>query len=44
MLTGILFLVLTGIVWVGPGAVISLSAKKNLSLDFILKHAQKDAH
>ena len=35
MLTGILFLVLTGIVWVGPGAVISLSAKKNLSLDFI---------
>lgn len=35
MLTGIVFLMLTGIIWVAPGAVISSSAKKGLSLDFI---------
>ena len=36
MLTGIIFLAITGIIWIGPGAVISNSAKKGLSLDFIL--------
>ena len=36
MLFGILCLVFTGLVWLGPGAVISNSAKKGLSLDFIL--------
>ena len=35
MLTGILFQVTAGIVWIGAGAVISRSAKKGLSLDFI---------
>lgn len=35
MLKGILFLVLTGTIWVLPGAVISSSAKKGLSLDYI---------
>ena len=36
MLLGIIFLVMTGLIWIGPGAVISNSAKKGLSLDYIL--------
>ncbi|MBR2872793.1 MAG: hypothetical protein IKB99_04780 [Lentisphaeria bacterium] len=36
MLWGIFCLVITGLIWIGPGAVISNSAKKGLSLDFIL--------
>lgn len=35
MAVGIFFLVLTGILWVGVGAVINASARKGLSLDFI---------
>ena len=35
MLFGILCLVTTGIIWVIPGAIVSHSAKKGLSLDFI---------
>ena len=35
MFWGILLLVLTGIVWVGIGAVLDASAKKGLSLDFV---------
>ena len=35
MFWGILLLVLTGVVWVGIGAVLDASAKKGLSLDFI---------
>ena len=35
MLFGILCLVTTGIIWVIPGAIVSNSAKKGLSLDFI---------
>ena len=35
MLFGILCLVATGIIWVIPGAIVSHSAKKGLSLDFI---------
>jgi drug/metabolite transporter (DMT)-like permease len=35
MLFGILCLVITGIIWIIPGAIISNCAKKGLSLDFI---------